>query len=138
MTDKLTPEFKVVSTRSALRALRRLEPTAKMLETYAPDIFPEKNEAGQIHFGRAMMEAAASAIRFSWASAIKEIEAFSLHEGAQAEFMSEDFDEVAKGLRHGDEAFVRAAISNNLNVIIAALDIASNVMSGATGYLAGA
>ncbi len=47
-----------------------------MLETYAPDIFPEINEQGQKHFGRIMMEAAAQAIRDAWKSAIVEIEDF--------------------------------------------------------------
>ncbi len=45
-----------------------------MLETYAPEIFPEVNEAGQMHFGRVMMESAAETIREAWAQAIGEVE----------------------------------------------------------------
>lgn len=75
----VTEEFKEASARSAIRALRRLEQTAIMLETYAPEIFPEvkvTNGVEQKHFGRVMMEAAAITIRKAWASAIKEVEAF--------------------------------------------------------------
>ena len=39
-----------------------LERCAKMLDTYAPDLFPA-NEKGQIHFARAMMEGAADEMR---------------------------------------------------------------------------
>lgn len=72
----ITPEFKEASTRAAIRGLRGLEQTAVMLETYAPDIFPEINEKGQKHFGRIMMESAAESIRAAWTGAVVEIEAF--------------------------------------------------------------
>ena len=72
----VTPEFKEASSRAAIRALRNLEQTATMLETYAPDVFPEINEQGQKHFGRAMMESAAQAIRDSWKAAVVEVESF--------------------------------------------------------------
>lgn len=72
----VTPEFKEASTRAAIRGLRGLEQTAKMLETWAPDVFPEINEQGQKHFGRVMMESAAEAIREAWRGAIVEVEAF--------------------------------------------------------------
>lgn len=70
---EVTEEFKAASSRAAIKALRGLEQTAIMLETYAPEVFPEVNELGQIHFGRAMMEAAAESIREAWASAIAEV-----------------------------------------------------------------
>lgn len=75
----VTPEFKEASARAAIRALRGLEQTAIMLETWAPEIFPETTVTDGIeqkHFGRIMMESAAQAIREAWASAIKEVEAF--------------------------------------------------------------
>lgn len=72
----LTPEFKEASTRAAIRGLRGLEQTAIMLETYAPDVFPEINERGQKHFGRVMMECAAEAIRNAWLGAVVEVETF--------------------------------------------------------------
>ena len=74
MTD-VTPEFKEASTRSAIRALRGLEQTAIMLEKWGPEAFPA-NEQGQVHFGRAMTDAAAQAIRDAWKSAIVEVESF--------------------------------------------------------------
>jgi hypothetical protein len=58
---------------AAFRALRGLEQTAIMLEKQAPEIFPEVNDQGQVHFGRAVMESAAQAIREAWAQAIKEV-----------------------------------------------------------------
>jgi protein gp37 len=54
-------------------AQRELEQTVIMLETWAPEIFPEVNEYGQVHFGRAIMDSAAQAIRDAWASAIAEV-----------------------------------------------------------------
>lgn len=72
----ISAEFNEASTRAAIRGLRGLEQTAIMLETYAPDIFPEINEHGQKHFGRVMMESAAEAIRSAWSSAIVEVENF--------------------------------------------------------------
>lgn len=72
----VTPEFKEASARAAIRCLRGLEQTAVMLETYAPDVFPEINEHGQKHFGRVMMESAAEAIRSAWSGAIVEAENF--------------------------------------------------------------
>ena len=72
----VTLEFKEASARAAIRGLRGLEQIAVMLETYAPDVFPEVNERGQKHFGRVMMESAAEAIRSAWSSAIVEVEKF--------------------------------------------------------------
>jgi hypothetical protein len=40
-----------------------LELTAVMLEKWGVDLFPEVNELGQVHFGRAIMESAAETIR---------------------------------------------------------------------------
>ena len=70
-----TPEFQEASTRSAIRALRGLEQTAIMLEKWGPEAFPE-NEQGQVHFGRAMTDSAAQAIREAWKAAIVEVEHF--------------------------------------------------------------
>lgn len=70
----VTREFLDKSAKAAIRALMSLEATAKMLETYAPEIFPKTNEHGQIHFGRVMMEAAAESIREAFANAIKQVE----------------------------------------------------------------
>lgn len=64
-------DFTGASNRSAVRALRRLEQTAIMLETWAPECFPA-NELGQVHFARALMESAAEAIREAWKTAIDE------------------------------------------------------------------
>lgn len=72
---EVTEEFKAASSRAAIKALRGLEQTAIMLETHAPEIFPEVNKLGQMHFGRCMMEAAAQSIREAWASAIEEVSA---------------------------------------------------------------
>ncbi|MBP6228490.1 MAG: hypothetical protein KA472_11210 [Pseudomonadales bacterium] len=70
----VTEQFKDDSARAAIRALRGLEQTARMLETYAPDLYPEVDEHGRKHFGRVMMESAAQAIRDAWADAIKDVE----------------------------------------------------------------
>lgn len=70
--NAVTIDFMERSAKAAIRALRGLEQTAIMLETYAEDTFPPE-ENGQIHFGRALMEAAAKAIREAWASAIAEV-----------------------------------------------------------------
>lgn len=72
----VTQEFKEASSRAAIRGLRGLEQTAIMLETYAPEVFPEINEQGQKHFGRVMMEGAAQSIRDAWSSAVVEVENF--------------------------------------------------------------
>jgi hypothetical protein len=75
----VTPEFKEASTRAAIRGLRGLEQTAIMLETWAPEIFPETTEVDgvvQKHFGRVMMESAAKAIRDAFIGAVVEIERF--------------------------------------------------------------
>ena len=75
--EGVTPEFLDASARAAIRALRGLEQTAIMLETYAPEIFPETNEVNgvvQKHFGRVIMESAAQAIRDSFKQAVREIE----------------------------------------------------------------
>lgn len=71
----VTPEFKEASARAAIRALRGLEQTAVMLEKWGPEAFPA-NEQGQVHFGRAMTDAAAEAIREAWKAAVVEVEAF--------------------------------------------------------------
>ena len=68
-------EFVERASRAAIKALRGLEQTAIMLETYAPEVFPDVNEQGQIHFGRALMESAAKSIRQAWADAIAEVSA---------------------------------------------------------------
>lgn len=70
----VTDQFKDDSARAAIRALRGLEQTAKMLETYAPDLYPEVDEHGRKHFGRVMMESAAEAIRQAWKDAIADVE----------------------------------------------------------------
>jgi hypothetical protein len=72
-TSAVTPEMLERSAKAAIRALRGLEQTAIMLETWAPEIFPEVNEIGQIHIGRAIMETAAQTIRDAWAAAIAEV-----------------------------------------------------------------
>lgn len=76
-SEGVTPEFKEASAKAAIRALRGLEQTAIMLDTYAPEIFPEVNDQGQIHFGRAIMESAATSIRDAWKQAISEVEGAS-------------------------------------------------------------
>lgn len=70
----VTDQFKEDSARAAIRALRGLEQTAVMLETYAPDLYPDVDEQGRKHFGRVMMECAAQAIRDAWSDAIKDVE----------------------------------------------------------------
>ena len=69
-----TDQFKEDSAMAAIRALRGLEQTAIMLETYAPEIFPAVDEHGRKDFGRVMMESAAQAIRDAWSDAIKDVE----------------------------------------------------------------
>lgn len=71
----VTPEFQEASARACIRALRGLEKTAIMLETWGPEAFPS-NEQGQVHFGRAMTDATAEAIRDAWRVAIREAEHF--------------------------------------------------------------
>lgn len=77
-TDKVTEEFLDRSARCAIKALMSLEATAKMLETWGPECGPESfgppNELGQVHFGQALMSAAAESIREAFANAIKQIE----------------------------------------------------------------
>lgn len=70
----VTDQFKEDSAIAAIKALRNLEQTAIMLETYAPDLFPITDEHGRVHFGRAIMESAAQAIRDAWSDAIKDVE----------------------------------------------------------------
>lgn len=70
----VTDTFKDDSDRAAIKALRGLEQTAIMLETYAPEIFPSVDEHGRKDFGRVMMESAAQAIRDAWSDAIKDVE----------------------------------------------------------------
>ncbi len=75
----VTPEFQEASARAAIRALRGLEQTAVMLETWAPEIFPKvvvTNGVEQKEFGCIMMESAAEAIRETWRTAIREMEHF--------------------------------------------------------------
>ena len=55
--------------RGCINALRDLELTAIMLETWAPEAFPAA-PGEKIHFARALMESAAQAIRMSFAEAI--------------------------------------------------------------------
>jgi DNA-binding IscR family transcriptional regulator len=43
--------------------VRVLNDNATMLEKQAPEIFPDVNEHGQVHFGRAIMESAAEELR---------------------------------------------------------------------------
>ena len=74
------PEFETASARACIRALRELEQTAIMLEKWGPEAFPA-DENGQVHFGRAMTDAAAQAIRDSWKVAIQEVENFPDDEG---------------------------------------------------------
>ena len=71
----VSPEFQEASARACIRALRGLEQTATMLEKWGPEAFPA-NEHGQVHFGRAMNDAAAEAIREAWRVAIREVEHF--------------------------------------------------------------
>jgi hypothetical protein len=71
----VTPSFENASARACIRALRGLEQTAIMLEKWGPEAFPA-NEQGQVHFGRAMTNAAAEAIRAAWKTAIQEVEHF--------------------------------------------------------------
>jgi hypothetical protein len=71
--DKVTEEFLHQSARVAIKALMSLEATAKMLERWAPETFPEIIN-GKKHFARVMMESAAEAIREAFANAIKGLE----------------------------------------------------------------
>ena len=71
----VTPEFNEASARAAIRSLRGLEQTAVMLEKWGPETFPA-NEQGQVHFGRAITDSAAQAIRDAWRAAIVEVEHF--------------------------------------------------------------
>lgn len=80
----VTAEFKEASARSAIRALRGLESTAKMLETYAADTFPPDAQ-GKIHFGRLLMDSAAEAIRDAWRIAIRDVEHFPDGQGGMIE-----------------------------------------------------
>jgi hypothetical protein len=68
-------EFERASARAVIRALRGLEQTAIMLEKWGPEAFPA-NEQGQVHFGRAMTDSAAEAIRAAWKTAIEEVTNF--------------------------------------------------------------
>jgi hypothetical protein len=72
--DQVTEAFMDRSAKAAISALMSLEATAKMLEKWAPEIFPEVNDKGQMHFGRIMMEGAAESIREAFANAIKQVE----------------------------------------------------------------
>jgi len=60
-----------------------LEQTAVMLETYAPQIFPEVNEQGQKDFGRVVMESAAESIRTHLAALTPSPDAAALRERAE-------------------------------------------------------
>lgn len=74
--EEVTLEFIDKSAKAAIKALRGLEQTAIMLETYAPELFPETTEVNgviQKHFGRVIMESAAQSIRESWAEAVGSI-----------------------------------------------------------------
>ena len=83
-TAAVGKDFAEASTRAAIRALRGLEQTAVMLEKWGPEAFPA-NEQGQIHFGRAITDSAAQAIRDAWTAAIVEVEAFPENEGGWIE-----------------------------------------------------
>lgn len=109
----VTKKFKEDSSRAAIRALRGLEQTAIMLETYAPEIFPEVkvvNGVEQRHFGRVMMESAAEAIRQAWANAIADAE-----NSHRAEKIAK---ECAVGLI-GDEIICSTSFANELGNAIA-------------------
>jgi len=77
-------EFESASARACIRALCGLEQTAIMLEKWGPEAFPA-NEQGKVHFGRAMTDSAAEAIRAAWTIAIKEVEAFPDYEAGWVE-----------------------------------------------------
>lgn len=117
----VTPEFMTGSAQACIRALRRLEQTAIMLETYAPEIFPEVNERGQIHFGRAMMEAAAGTIRHAWKAAIGEAEKIGL---------STDQHDLVKRLR--DEAAASEELDPTDSSIAVMREAAAFIEAGAT------
>lgn len=53
-----TPDTKMLSA----ERLAELPVTARMLRKQAADLWPDVNESGQVHFGRAVMESAAEAI----------------------------------------------------------------------------
>ena len=80
----VTPAFETASARACIRALRGLEKTAIMLEKWGPETFPA-DEQGQVHFGRAMTDAAAQDIREAWKTAIQEVESFPDNEGGWIE-----------------------------------------------------
>lgn len=68
-----TPEFQEASARACIRALRGLEQTAIMLEKWGPETFPV-GEDGKIHFGRAITDSAAEAIRDAWRVAMSQVD----------------------------------------------------------------
>jgi ribA/ribD-fused uncharacterized protein len=84
----VSEKFDRDSAQACIRALRRLEQTAIMLERWAPECFPEINEQGQKHFVRVMMEAAAEEIRKSWADAVGD----AVHSHHQEHRLSLDTD----------------------------------------------
>lgn len=84
----VSEKFKEDSGKAAIRALRRLEQTAIMLERWAPECFPEINEQGQKHFARVMMEAAAEEIRNAWADAVAD----AVHSHHQEDRLTLDTD----------------------------------------------
>jgi hypothetical protein len=94
----VTDKFKADSMRAAIRALSGLEQTAIMLEKYAREIFPEVNAQGQVHFGRAMMEAAAESIRSAWTDAIKEAGLSHLPDSEQVERLKQWVADLQSGM----------------------------------------
>lgn len=94
----VTDKFKSDSAMAAIRALRGLEQTAKMLETYAPELYPDVDEHGRKHFNRVMMESAAEAIRRAWKDAIAEAENSERADHvAEVERLREALVEISKG-----------------------------------------
>jgi hypothetical protein len=79
-------------------ARESLERCARMLDTYAPDLYPA-NEKGQVHFARATMESVADEIRAYLASGYEPTEddavAF-INRTAEAEPFSWEWDRVSR------------------------------------------
>jgi hypothetical protein len=68
-----------------------------MLEKHAPEIFPEVNDKGQVHFCRAMMEAAAEAIRNAWQEVCTAPTTGNVHR-ANLEWAAKWIEDSASGL----------------------------------------
>lgn len=104
-TSTVTPAFIEASAKAAIRALRGLEKTAIMLETYGPECFPILPEhQGKKHFARVIMESAAEEIRKAWAAAIKDVETFQkAEEGNAMPMCAHHPDRVSRTNLDGDE-----------------------------------